>query len=61
MSTVRPVTVLVGDVTGADGRTVLSYVGHGSFDHGDGRAVGAGLQVSPFVLFDSVLGFESAT
>lgn len=55
------VTVLVGDVSGADDRTVWGDVGRCSLDHGDRSAGWTGLQVTDFFLFDSVFGFESET
>lgn len=56
----RLVTVLVGNVTGVDDGAVGRHVRRGSLDDGDWRARGTGLQVTDFVLFNTVFGFESA-
>lgn len=59
MTAVRLVTVLVGDVSGVDDRTVRGGVAHCALDHRN-RTFRTGLQVTHFFLFDTVVGLEAA-
>lgn len=60
VSSVRLVSVFVGDVTGLDGLAVWGHVGHGALEHGN-WSFSTSLQVTDRFLFDTVFGLEAKT